>query len=86
MLLSLPGDLKIITSTSEDHLKMHQGLKWRREEPSWTELGKLKEQAGTSQVAVMNRAIKIKDEKDDKEGRGEAATCCYPIGFLLISV
>ena len=60
---------------------MHQGLKWRREEPSWTELGKLKEQAGTSQVAVMNRAIKIKDEKDDKEGRGEAAACCYPIGF-----
>ena len=54
---------------------MHQGLKWRREEPSWTELGKLKEQAGTSQVAVMNREIKIKDEKDDKEGRGEAATC-----------
>ena len=49
---------------------MHQGLEWRREEPSWTELGKLKEQAGTSQVAVMNRAIKIKDEKGDKEGRG----------------
>ena len=49
---------------------MHQGLKWRREEPSWTELGKLKEQAGTSQGAVIDRAIKIKDEKDDKEGRG----------------
>ena len=61
---------------------MHQGLEWRREEPSWTELGKLKEQAGTSQVAVMNRAIKIKDEKDDNEGRGEAATCCYPIVFF----
>ena len=28
-----------------------QGLKWRREEPSLTELGRLKEQTGTSQVS-----------------------------------
>ena len=30
-----------------------QGFKWKRVEPSWVELGKLKQQTGTSQVKMM---------------------------------
>ena len=29
-----------------------QGLKWKRVEPSWVELGRLKQQTGTSQVKM----------------------------------
>ena len=29
-----------------------QGFKWKRVEPSWVELGKLKQQTGTSQVKM----------------------------------
>jgi len=35
----------------------YQGLKWGREEPSWVELGKLKHQAGTSQVPLVRDNI-----------------------------